>query len=204
MEGWKHSVVSTGPGGERLEHFFTGALEFVRDDRTVCEVPWASLHGLVMPPLMEMGLVSKVRDSYSGAVIMAKTLAAGAQGPGEAKAAYAERVKAQGVTDDQVHAAAQAQAGKVVAKLQAGEWLGERGRAAGPKIDKAFLDFVGDTFAGKIAAPGWAKMKADERRDAANGWLDAKDGRRATVAERFAEEMKRRAEAARIAADDDI
>lgn len=139
------------------------------------------------------GWGQKVADAAASATTVAAIAAVGEKPEGMTRDEYLKRLKAWADNDgnsERIAAMARTLMVKAIDKIYAGEWAAPRGRTAGATYDMTVINFAINIYAAKLAhdIPGFDKLKAAEKRDAVNGWLDAKDGRRAAIAAKVAAE----------------
>lgn len=173
-----------------------------RDDKVRFDVDVTKLTDDILVKLALHGLQQKLADAGSGAVMAACVAVVGNKAEGESKEAYLAKLRecAKTIPLDDVNKEAEGMSRKALDALLRGEWSS---RVAGPTVDEELLSFVyarADVQALMARdVKEWAKMKKPARVAHLDGWLDAKDGRRA----RFAADLaKAKAEAAAIKLDD--
>lgn len=162
-----------------------------RKDAVTVPVDVAKLSADIIAKAVLHGLKQKIADGAANAKMNACVAIAGNKREGEADAAYTKRLAeaAAKVTFAEIDAEALRLMTKVRDTLESGSWGVERGE--GPaELDMRPIAYAMAVYKAKLAADiaGWADMKATERRRAVNDWLDAKEGRRATIMAKVAEE----------------
>ena len=137
------------------------------------------------------GLKQKIADGAANAKMNACVAIAGNKKEGEAEAAYTKRLTeaAAKVTFAEIDAEAKRLMAKVVTTLESGSWGVERGEGEA-ELDLAPIAYAMTVYGAKLKTDiaGYADMKMADRRKAVDAWLDAKDGRRATIVTKVAEE----------------
>jgi hypothetical protein len=137
------------------------------------------------------GLKQKIADGAANATMNATLAVTGNKREGEADKAFQARLAeaAKTLDLDAVNMEATRLMLKVRDTLESGSWGVERGEA-GPEVDLAPIAYAMTVYTAKLKADiaGYADMKMPERRKAVDAWLDAKEGRRAVIVAKVAEE----------------
>lgn len=167
-----------------------------RGGEVVVPVDIAKLSADILAQLLMYGIKQKITDAASGAANSAALAVVGNIRPGEAKEAFAKRLKdgAIALPVDAVNKEAYRMMTKCRDALLAGEWGKER--EAGPGLDQKLVDFIrttnGPAF-GK-AWPGFGDMKTPDQRKTVAAWLmdnpDRMEKARAKYAAHLAEQAK--------------
>jgi hypothetical protein len=131
------------------------------------------------------GLRQKISDAAASAATVAAVAALGDKKEGQTKDEYLKLVKAWRDNPGNEPAIADVAKSLMVKArdaLLAGTWAAER-QAGADAIDLVPINYALSVYAVRLAhdIEGWSTMKIAAKRDAVNDWLDAKEGRRATV-----------------------
>lgn len=167
-----------------------------RGGDVVVPVDIAKLSADILAQLLLYGIKQKITDAASGAANSAALAVTGNIRPGEAKEAFAKRLKdaAATVPMESVIQEAARMMTKCRDALLAGDWGKERESA--PGLDQKLVDYIrttnGPAF-GK-AWPGFADMKTPDQRKTVAAWLmenpDRLEKARAKYATHWAEQAK--------------
>lgn len=167
-----------------------------RGGEVVVPVDIAKLSADILAQLLMYGIKQKITDAASGAANSAALAVTGNIRPGEAKEAFAKRLKEAAATIPMtdINREAERLMTKCRDALLAGEW--GREREAGPGLDQKLVDYIRTTLGpvfGK-AWPGYGAMKTPDQRKAVAAWLmdnpDRTEKARATYAAHLAEQAK--------------
>lgn len=158
----------------------------------------------ILVQLLMYGIKQKITDAASGAANSAALAVIGNIRPGEAKEAFAKRLKDAAIALP-VHAVNK-EAARMMTKcrdaLLAGDWGKER--EAGPGLDQKLVDYIrtanGPAF-GK-AWPGFGDMKTPDQRKAVATWLVENPDRLEKARAKYADHLAEQAKLANVDLDD--
>lgn len=164
----------------------------------------AKLSADILAQLLMYGIKQKITDAASGAANSAALAVTGNIRPGEAKEAFAKRLKdaAIALPVDAVNKEAARMMTKCRDALLAGDW--GKDREAAPGVDQKLVDFIrtanGPAF-GK-AWPGFGDMKTPDQRKAVAGWLMENPDRMEKARAKYAAHLAEQAKLANVNLDD--
>lgn len=175
-----------------------------RGGDVVVPVDITKLSADILAQLLMYGIKQKITDAASGAANSAALAVTGNIRPGEAKEAFAKRLKEAAIAlpVDAVNKEAARMMTKCRDALLAGDWGKERESA--PGVDQKLVDFIrttnGPAF-GK-AWPGFGDMKTPDQRKAVAGWLMENPDRMEKARAKYAAHLAEQAKLANVNLDD--
>ena len=175
-----------------------------RGGEVIVAVDLTKLSADILAQLLMYGIKQKITDAASGAANSAALAVTGNIRPGEAKEAFAKRLKdaAIALPVDAVNKEAERLMTKCRDALLAGDWGKERESA--PGVDQKLVDFIRTTNgpAFEKAWPGFGNMKTPDQRKAVAGWLMENPDRMEKARAKYAVHLEEQAKLANVNLDD--